>query len=448
LKVECTGTKNANASAAYIYFDAFKYAASDGTSSQTTYLVSYHTNGATSGTAPASQTKTQDVAVVVSGNSGNLARTGYAFAGWNTAADGFGTDYAVGTNYTANASITLYAKWSPNAQAPAITADPASVTVIEGATATFNVTATGTAPLSYQWYKNSATIGGATVSSYTTPATTLADNNAGFKVTVSNAYGVATSTVAVLTVNAAPTGGVVATGGTITNYTLNGTNYTAHVFASNGTFAVSGAGSVEVLAVAGGGGGGGHIGGGGGGGGVLVLTSVSVTSGSNYTISVGGGGKGGAGGAVGGTGTNTTCFGATAAGGGGGGYWQDTGGANGGSGGGAGASQSGTPSGGTSTGSSLGGNTGTIYGNNGGTITGARAGGDTSGRGGGGAGAAASNGPAADSPAGPGGAGMQNSFMGTNYYWGGGGGGGAYDLVGGGAGGLGGGGGGGSASSI
>ena len=53
-----------------------------------------------------------------------------------------------------------------------ITTQPASQTVTAGQTATFTVTATGTAPLSYQWQKNGAAISGATSSSYTTPATT------------------------------------------------------------------------------------------------------------------------------------------------------------------------------------------------------------------------------------------------------------------------------------
>jgi hypothetical protein len=56
--------------------------------------------------------------------------------------------------------------------------------------------------MTYQWSKNGAAIGGATSSTYTTPAETSADNNAGFKVTVSNAAGSATSTAATLTVGA------------------------------------------------------------------------------------------------------------------------------------------------------------------------------------------------------------------------------------------------------
>ena len=91
-----------------------------------------------------------------------------------------------------------------NPVAPAITMQPASQTVTAGQTATFSVTASGTAPLSYQWRKNSANISGATAANYTTPATTSADNNAKFDVIVTNSVSSATSTQATLTVNAAP----------------------------------------------------------------------------------------------------------------------------------------------------------------------------------------------------------------------------------------------------
>src|SRR5204862_2240054 len=45
-------------------------------------------------------------------------------------------------------------------------------TMTAGQTASFAITANGTAPLSYQWQKNGANINGATSASYTTPATT------------------------------------------------------------------------------------------------------------------------------------------------------------------------------------------------------------------------------------------------------------------------------------
>ncbi|MDG0795160.1 S-layer homology domain-containing protein [Cohnella ginsengisoli] len=78
-----------------------------------TYTVSYDANGATSGSAPAdSGLYEQNAAVSLSGNVGGLARTGYTFAGWNTQADGSGTDYAAGASFTmGTADVTLYAKW-------------------------------------------------------------------------------------------------------------------------------------------------------------------------------------------------------------------------------------------------------------------------------------------------------------------------------------------------
>src|SRR6266566_880957 len=91
------------------------------------------------------------------------------------------------------------------AAAPSITTQPVNQTVTVGQTATFTVVATGTAPLSYQWQKNSTAITGATSATYTTPATTSADNGAQFVVVVSNSAGNATSNAATLTVNASAT---------------------------------------------------------------------------------------------------------------------------------------------------------------------------------------------------------------------------------------------------
>jgi hypothetical protein len=86
---------------------------------------------------------------------------------------------------------------------PSIITHPENKTVTAPATATFSVLASGTAPLSYQWKKGGVDISGATSASYTTPATTVADNGSIFTVTVTNSAGSATSSAAVLTVNAA-----------------------------------------------------------------------------------------------------------------------------------------------------------------------------------------------------------------------------------------------------
>jgi uncharacterized repeat protein (TIGR02543 family) len=52
--------------------------------------------------------------VTVLDNTGNLVKTGWTFAGWNTAADGTGTDQAVPSDFDMGSSdVTLYAKWTP-----------------------------------------------------------------------------------------------------------------------------------------------------------------------------------------------------------------------------------------------------------------------------------------------------------------------------------------------
>ena len=88
---------------------------------------------------------------------------------------------------------------------PSITTQPANQTVNVGQTATFTVVATGAAPLSYQWQKNQVNIAGATSASYTTPATTNADNGTSFQVIVTNPVRSITSSAAILTVNSPPT---------------------------------------------------------------------------------------------------------------------------------------------------------------------------------------------------------------------------------------------------
>lgn len=106
---------------------------------------------------------------------------------------------AAGNKTSAMATLTVTAA----AVGPTITTQPANQTVTTGQSATFSVAATGTAPLSYQWQKNSSNIAGATAASYTTPATVATDSGTKFDVIVSNAMGAQTSAMATLTVSAA-----------------------------------------------------------------------------------------------------------------------------------------------------------------------------------------------------------------------------------------------------
>jgi hypothetical protein len=84
---------------------------------------------------------------------------------------------------------------------PTITAHPQSQTVRTGSNVGFNVTASGTAPLAYQWILNGSTLTNATNSTLTRASVTSADAGI-YSVVVSNAQGSAVSSNATLTVTA------------------------------------------------------------------------------------------------------------------------------------------------------------------------------------------------------------------------------------------------------
>jgi uncharacterized protein YkwD len=112
---------------------------------------------------------------------------------------------AAGSATSANATLTV----SSLPVAPSISGQPTAVSVVAGQAASFNVSATGDAPLTYQWQVSIdagatfANIAGATQSSYTTSAV-LADSGKRFRVVVVNGIGSVTSSSATLTVSSNP----------------------------------------------------------------------------------------------------------------------------------------------------------------------------------------------------------------------------------------------------
>lgn len=103
---------------------------------------------------------------------------------------------AAGFATSGGATLTV----NPAIIAPAITGQPIAQTVTEGGSTSFTVTASGTAPLSYQWRWNGANLAGAT--SATLNLTGISTNQAGsYACVVTNAAGSVTSSVAILTVN-------------------------------------------------------------------------------------------------------------------------------------------------------------------------------------------------------------------------------------------------------
>ena len=101
-------------------------------------------------------------------------------------------DLRIGTNFA-----DVYV--APNLIAPVITQQPVNTSAIEGGGATFQVAATGTEPLRYQWKFNDAPLAGATNTTLT--LTGLTTNAAGqYSVTVTNIAGATNSSAATLTV--------------------------------------------------------------------------------------------------------------------------------------------------------------------------------------------------------------------------------------------------------
>ncbi|HVU17052.1 MAG TPA: immunoglobulin domain-containing protein [Candidatus Didemnitutus sp.] len=131
----------------------------------------------------------------------------------------------------------------------AIGARAATATAVVGQSVTFSVSVSGTAPFSYQWYKDSAAISGGTSATYAIASVQTGDAGS-YTVAVSNAYGSTNSDSGALTVSTAsvlpafttqPTGATVSAGGSVTfTAAATGTPAPAFQWYFNGT-AISGA---------------------------------------------------------------------------------------------------------------------------------------------------------------------------------------------------------------
>jgi len=84
---------------------------------------------------------------------------------------------------------------------PSILTQPINKTVLYGTPTTFTVVASASAPITYQWYRGTSAIAGATSASYTLASPQVAtDNGAQFYVTVTNPLGSVTSNTVTLRV--------------------------------------------------------------------------------------------------------------------------------------------------------------------------------------------------------------------------------------------------------
>lgn len=136
---------------------------------------------------------------------GNLVQTLTDPAAFDAPITGSLSTIVTGAANTAVRGIALAPTTADNcgAATPTITDEPGSTTISSGQTATLSVVATGTAPLSYQWYVGTTgdtanPVSGATSSSFTTPPLTTTTTS--YWVRVSNTTGTDDSQTATVTV--------------------------------------------------------------------------------------------------------------------------------------------------------------------------------------------------------------------------------------------------------
>lgn len=175
-KMTLTATGDANNT------DSIASAVSSAVTTNNSYAITYNTNNSTGGTAPsAGSWITGATASLVAANTGTLVRSGYTFAGWNTAANGSGTDYAAtgSATYSTAADLTLYAKWTANGLTITYKSDyasgPVDVTESKTADVAFNLRANTFTRTGYTFAGWATTSGGAVSKADSASVTVLAD---------------------------------------------------------------------------------------------------------------------------------------------------------------------------------------------------------------------------------------------------------------------------------
>jgi hypothetical protein len=255
------------------------------TSSPATLLITAAAVGPSITTPPAATTVTagQNVsfAVAVAGSAPftyQWSKNGTAIAGATlatlTVTNAQATDAAdysviVTNSVTSVTSVAATLTVLPSAILPAITMPPQSASITTGGTVAFSVTATGSAPFTYQWQKDGASIAGSSAATLVL-ANVQAGSAGDYLVLVSNVAGGVTSAAAHLTVLPAPSAPIITIqpssvtvpAGASINFGVSASQATAYAWRFNG-IAIPGATSAT-----------------------LNLASVQVADGGTYSVVV------------------------------------------------------------------------------------------------------------------------------------------------------------------
>jgi len=193
----------------------------------------------------------------------NLGKGAYYTSAFHDVSSGNNTNQNSPTLFFAVSGYDLCTGWGTpagsnfiNALAPfppTITLQPSNQTALVGATVSFQVAASGSQPLSYQWWFNGATLAGATAS--TLNLTDAQTSQAGpYQVVVTNFAGAVTSSVAQLTlsvppsITTQPTNQAVAAGATVSfQVAASGTQPLSYQWMFNGANLTSATSSTLIL---------------------------------------------------------------------------------------------------------------------------------------------------------------------------------------------------------
>ena len=163
-----------------------------------------------------------------------------------------GASFTVTVTNSAGSAVSTPATLTVSAVAPSISDTAArTVAVTQNQSAALAVAATGSATLSYQWYKNGSMVAGATSANYDTGPVPLVDNGAVYYASVTNTAGTVNGPNLTLSVSALPVAPSIVTdlsatssvnGGSSITFTINasGTATLAYQWNRNGS-AISGA---------------------------------------------------------------------------------------------------------------------------------------------------------------------------------------------------------------
>ncbi len=173
-------------------------------------------------------------------NGGDIAGADAATLQLANVAAGTAGSYSVVVSNVGGSNVTSAAAVLTVATPPAIIFPPASRTVAAGAKVAFGVTATGFAPLSYQWKSNSVSIAGATGATYTIASAQLSDAGT-YTVVITNMAGSASASASLAVINGSvrlyPTNLVVLRQGDgAATLTANGNSVYLDQYTTSGTY--------------------------------------------------------------------------------------------------------------------------------------------------------------------------------------------------------------------